>query len=55
MKANLHPALGPDDNFGHLCSHGHYCPIGTAKEIPCPSGTYQPGKLMQKSWSENQL
>lgn len=27
---------------GHLCSPGHYCPLGTPAEVQCDPGTYEP-------------
>ena len=26
------------------CNAGHYCPVGTAEQIPCEAGTYNPDK-----------
>ncbi|KAL0973027.1 hypothetical protein UPYG_G00197910 [Umbra pygmaea] len=31
-----------DGLHGYLCPVRHYCPIGTASEVPCQPGTYSP-------------
>ena len=31
----------PNDNVtGHACPKGHYCPLQSARSLPCPVGTY---------------
>jgi len=37
----------PNDNIlGIICPKGHYCPLGTFKEIKCQTGTYAPNTGM---------
>lgn len=31
-----------DGSHGYLCSVGHSCPVGSAREVPCEPGTYSP-------------
>lgn len=31
-----------NDEAGNLCPAGHYCPPGSSKPEPCPTGTFLP-------------